>query len=243
MKNTRKRHSIHIGIDRYEDHAITDLRFCTADARLLASFFQGVAGYDSVSVIEDATRNSILDAVTGKVAQLNPGDLLVMSYSGHGFRTKDNFLLGAADSRMEFIQEGVDGVPLEMLINIVCKKGCDCVFFIDACFSPGMGTRAISFCKPPSELPERDLIPLEDAEGPYYCIMRPEMPMEVDSLGNGLFTAALDRALREACEQEIPTMEGIHARVMAHAKAICQDNGMPCPQIVMSSSGRSVNLW
>ena len=32
-------------------------------------------------------------------------------------------------------------------------------------------------------------------------------------------------------------------RVMAHANAICQDNGMQCPQIVMSCSGRPVKLW
>ena len=33
MENTRKKHSMHIDHDHYEDHAIRDLRFCVADAR------------------------------------------------------------------------------------------------------------------------------------------------------------------------------------------------------------------
>ncbi len=243
METTRKKHSIHIGIDHYEDHAIRDLQFCSADARLLASFFQDVSGYDSVSVIADPTRNAILDAVSGEIAQLNPGDLLVISYSGHGFRTEDKFLLSAADSRMPFIQEGVDGVPLEMLMKAVRERGCDCAFFIDACSRPGLGAREISVPKLPLESPQRDLILHADMDGPWCCVMRPEIPMEVAALGHGLFAAALDRALREAHGLGKSSIDAVYALVMAHAKAICQDNGMRCPSIEMSCSGPSVRLW
>ena len=238
-----KRHSLHIGIDRYNDPQIRDLPFCTADAELLASFFRDVAGYDSVSVVADPTRNSILDAVLSEIAQLNLGDLLVMSYSGHGVQTEGKALLGAADSRMQFIQEGVDGVPLAMLMKIVREQGCDCAFFIDACSRPGLGTREISVPKLSPESFPRDLILQEDMEGPYCCVMRPEMPMEVAALGHGLFSAALDRALHEAHGLGKPTIDAVYALVKAHAKAISQDNGMQCPSIEMSWSGPSVKLW
>lgn len=243
MGNTRRKRSIHIGIDKYEDPAITDLPFCTADARLLASFFRDVAGYESVSVLADSTRNSILDAVTGEIAHLSPGDLLVMSCSGHGFQTDGRFLFGASDSRMQFIQEGVDGVPLAMLKRLVHSKGCDCAFFIDACSRPGLGTREISVYKPSTELPERDLVLFEDTDGPGFGIMMPEVAQEVCALGHGLFTAALDRALREAYEQGRSTMYDVYTCVNEHAKAICQDNGIQCSQFSITYSGRPISLW
>jgi len=56
-----KRHSIHIGINKYED--FPDLPFCSTDAELMGSFFRNVAKYDSVKEFVDSSRNAILDAV------------------------------------------------------------------------------------------------------------------------------------------------------------------------------------
>lgn len=241
-----KRHSIHIGIDRYEDDAIQNLPFCKADARLLASFFQDVAEYESVTVLSDPTRNSILDAVSDEADRLNPGDMLVLSYSGHGFRSRDQHFIGAADSRMLFIREGVDGVPLAVLKRVIDKAGCDCAFFIDACPDVGMGTRDIKVSNPSDEKSGRDLdFYSSDAfKGTSFTIMAPEMSIESTSLGHGIFTAALDRALREAHAAGKPAMDSaFYELVNKHAKAICQESGLQNPFIWVKSCGHTANLW
>jgi uncharacterized caspase-like protein len=243
--NGMKRHSIHIGIDQYEDKAIRNLPFCKADASLLASFFRDVAGYESVSTLSDPTRNSILDSVADEAARLGPGDMLVLTYSGHGFRLNDRFFLGAADTRRPFMQEGVDGIPLEMLERIVREAGCDCAFFIDACPEEGRGTRGIEFDRQSANGTGRDLsFSPSSSNGPFFAVMSPEVSLETTSLGHGVFTAVLDRALREAYEAGKPTLDfAFHSRVQEHATSICQENGILCPSIVISCSGCPAKLW
>lgn len=118
-----KRHSLHIGIDRYDDVQVRDLPFCTADAELLASFFRDDAGYESVVRLDNPARGAILDAVSAEACRLKSGDLLVMTYSGHGTRIKDEWVIVAKDTRYELVQAGVDGLPLRLFKDRICNAG------------------------------------------------------------------------------------------------------------------------
>lgn len=240
-----KRHSIHIGIDHYEDKAIVDLPFCTADAHLLSSFFREVAGYGVVPVLTNPTRNAILDAVADGVSRLDPGDLLVLTYSGHGFSLNGRFFLCGADTRMQLLQDGIDGVPLTLLRDIVRDAGCDGVFFLDACPAAGRGPRDLSYTREKSGLCGRDLTLVETgpSEGPSFAILYPEQAIESMALGHGVFTAALDRALREAHGAGNASLAHVCDLARNHMEAICRGSQVPFPGVVMTSSLSGVSLW
>lgn len=240
-----KRHSIHIGIDRYEDKAIMDLPFCIADARLLSSFFTDVAGYESVSVLSNPTRNAILDTVAAGASRLGPGDLLVLSYSGHGFQAQDRHFLCGSDARMPIVQEGADGIPLGVLEGMIRDAGCNAVFFLDACPAEGWGTRDLIATKKPHGSCGRDLV-LEapgKAEGESFGILYPQCAIESTALGHGVFTAALDRALRDAHGAGNASLYHVFELARKHMEAICRDSQVPCPGIRMMSSLPGVELW
>lgn len=240
-----KRHSIHIGIDHYEDEGIKDLAFCTADARLLSVFFQDVAGYESVSVLSNPARNAILDAVVGEASRLQAGDLLVFSYSGHGFQLNDRHCLCGSDARMQLIQASADGIPLSLLKDIVRDAGCNAVFLIDACPAEGRGTRNLSIAKLPHVPRGRDLtlVAPGKAEGASFAILYPECAIDSTALGHGVFTVALDRALHEAHGVGNASLHHICELAKKHMEVICRHLQVPFPGVGMMSSLSGVNLW
>jgi len=242
------RHSLHIGIDRYDDPRIRDLRYCTADAELLASFFRDVAGYESVVRLDSPVRGAILDAVSAEASRLKPGDLLVMTYSGHGMRTKDEWVIMAKDSRHELAQVGVDGFPLRLLQDRICNAGVNLALFLDSCPTEYAGTRGISFARPTTERLQRDLdlVIGDSCEGPAFFIMRPDATLEIESLGHGLFSAALDRALRELhAKGPFVISDEIRVRTAEHMKALCRENGnLSSPAVILTMTpGANINLW
>ena len=240
------RHSLHIGIDRYDDLRIRDLRYCTADAELLASFFRDVAGYESVARLDNPACGAILDAVAEEVTRLKSGDLLVMTYSGHGMRIKDEWVILSKDSRHELAQAGVDGFPLRLLKDRICNAGVNLALFLDSCPSEFAGPRGLSFVPPSSVQVQRDLVLGDSCEGPALFIMRPDATLEIESLGHGLFSAALDRALRELhAKGSFVISDEIRVRAEEHMKALCRANGnVSSPGVILTmTSGVNINLW
>ena len=245
------RHSLHIGIDHYDDEIIRDLSFCTADAELLASFFRDVAGYESVSRLSNPTRGAILDAVSDEASRLNPGDLLVLSYSGHGLRLEGRFSILASDTRYELVRAGVDGLPFKLLKDRVIEAGVNLADFLDSCPTENAGTRGISGRTSDCGLSSRDLFLIHGSsdglsDSPSFSIMNPERTLEISALGHGLFTLALDRALRELHAQGEATLSRIRERTDEHMKALCREYDMPSPPHVhhTSSSGfENKSLW
>lgn len=240
------RHSLHIGIDRYDDPYICDLRYCTADAEMLASFFRDVAGYESVSRLDNPARGAILDAVAEEVTRLKSGDLLVMTYSGHGMRIKDEWVILARDSRYELAQAGVDGFPLRLLRDRICNAGVNLVLFLDSCPTEDAGARGISFVRPTAERLQRELAIEGSCEGPALSIMRPDAALEIEESGHGLFTMALDRALRELHARGPFVMsDEIRMLTAEHMKTICRETGNAhSPNVMLSMTGGvTLNLW
>ena len=240
------RHSLHIGIDRYDDPLIRDLRYCTADAELLASFFRDVAGYESVAQLDNPARGAIFDAVSAEAGRLKSGDLLVMTYSGHGMRIKDEWVILARDSRYELAQAGVDGFPLRLLRDRICNAGVNLVLFLDSCPSEAAGARGLSLVPSSSAQVQRELMNLQSCEGPAFFIMWPDATLEIEALGHGLFSAALDRALRELhAKGAFVISDEIRMHTVEHMKALCRENGnLSSPGVTLTmTSGANISLW
>lgn len=243
-----KRHSLHIGIDHYDDVQIRDLPFCTADAELMASFFRDVAGYESVARLDNPKRGAILDAVSAETSRLKSGDLLVMTYSGHGMRIKDDWVIMAKDSRYELAHAGVDGFPLRLLKDRICNAGVNLALFLDSCPTEDAGTRGISFARPTTECLQknRDLVIGDSCEGPAFFIMWPDVALEIKASAHGLFSLALDRALRELHAMgPFVISDEIRVRTAEHMKALCRENGnLSSPDVTLTMSpGAKISLW
>ena len=240
------RHSLHIGIDRYDDKNIQDLPFCTADAELLASFFRDVTGYESVIRLDNPARGAILDAVAEEAGRLSPGDLLVLTYSGHGLRLQGEFSILASDARFELVRAGVDGLPFNLLKDRILEAGVNLVVFLDSCPTEMAGTRGIFGRVPAGGRSSRDLC-LEPVppDGPFFFIMQPEMSLEIPALGHGLFTFSLDRVLRELHARGEASLDCIRERTDECMKAICEEHGMASPPCVnlMRVRGGNERLW
>ncbi len=55
------------------------------------------------------------------------------------------------------------------------------------------------------------------------------LALEIPALGHGLFTLALDRALRELHAQGEATITRIRERTEEHMKVLCREYDMPSP--------------
>ncbi len=107
-----KRYAVCIGINNYEDADIKDLAKARNDARGLGEALKGVGQFDSVFVMSDEVDPRFdaqrsyprLANIRARLAYLadfiEPGDLVVLSFSGHGIADdKGESYLVAADTR------------------------------------------------------------------------------------------------------------------------------------------------
>ncbi|WP_423223033.1 caspase family protein [Candidatus Amarolinea aalborgensis] len=86
------RRALLIGIGRYA-HLPTarQLRGPVPDVQALAELLRAAYAFDAVTLLTDehATRQGILDALAALVSAAQPGDLVLIHYSGHGSRVPD----------------------------------------------------------------------------------------------------------------------------------------------------------
>jgi hypothetical protein len=88
-----KGYSLHIGLNfvdpaHYEgwDGELTACEFDAADMAALAA----AVGYEAKTLLrEAATRDAVLAAISAAAAKMKPGDIFLMSYSGHGGQVPD----------------------------------------------------------------------------------------------------------------------------------------------------------
>ena len=129
-----KRVGLFVGVDRYKDTGISQLRCAVKDAMtLMASFSK--AQYDSVDSLlnDDAHCENILDRAESIIRDLNPGDLFVFYFSGHGREfSNTHYLIGPTGrANMELYQRG--SLSLPELISVTNKPGINRLFILDCC--------------------------------------------------------------------------------------------------------------
>lgn len=81
-----------IGIGRYQNLSpLRQLRGPLPDVQALAELLRTTYAFDAVTLLTDeqATRQGILDALANLVSAAQPGDLVLIHYSGHGSRVPD----------------------------------------------------------------------------------------------------------------------------------------------------------
>jgi len=137
--------AICIGINDYTFSGASSLDGCINDKDDWAELFTNLH-FDEISELEDdeAIRTRIKNDIAGLVSNSVSGDLLVVTYSGHGTSVYDTS--GDEGDGYDEALYVYDGVLLDDELSSIIKKlpaGVKMVFIFDSCFS-GTSTKSAS---------------------------------------------------------------------------------------------------
>jgi flagellar biosynthesis GTPase FlhF len=106
-----KKVALLVGVEQYQDKAISPLRFATADVRAVADRLRQQCGFDHVRVLSgqegpDApTLGNVIDALGDMAGELRPDDLFLFFFSGHGVEVGEHAYLLTYESRQAFPEQ------------------------------------------------------------------------------------------------------------------------------------------
>ncbi|WP_426434044.1 DEAD/DEAH box helicase [Bradyrhizobium genosp. P] len=212
-----------IGIDRYRSPAIGELSCARRDATALDALFADTLGGNSRLLTDaDATRAAI-ESEFASLADCDGDDTVVIGFSGHGSETHE-LIPHDADPRdlsttavpLDLLQEWFSRIPARRL-----------VFFLDCCFSGGLGSKVLQTDVKPRDLRSAE-VKLDQIAGDgrlIFTASRSDEPAyENVKHGHGFLTLFLIEALRGAVEvtlgSRIPVyrlLDHVSARVSAAA--------------------------
>jgi hypothetical protein len=145
-----------IGIGRYQNLSpLRQLRGPLPDVHALADLLRTAYAFDPVTLLTDeqATRRGILDALAALVSATQPGDLVLIHYSGHGSRVPDvhgDEPDGWDSSLVPHDGRDSDGLIPDILDDelnpffgrlVNERQVGDLILFFDSCHSTGMTRR------------------------------------------------------------------------------------------------------
>jgi helicase len=212
-----------VGIDRYQSSQIGDLSCARRDAIALNALFTDTLGGVSTLLTDaDATRQRI-EAEFSALADCDPDDTVIIGFSGHGSETHelipydaDIADLPTSAVTLDLIQDWFSRIPARRL-----------VFFLDCCFSGGLGSKVLQIDVKPRDLrsAEAKLAQIAGDGRLIFTASRADEPAyENVRHGHGYLTFYLIEALRGASEivqgGRIPLyrlLDHVSARVAAAA--------------------------
>ena len=212
-----------IGIDRYQSPAIGELSCACRDAMALNALFTDTLGGASTLLTDtDATKQRIETEFLA-LADCDVDDTVVIGFSGHGSETHelipydaDILNLPASAVPLDLLQDWFSRIPARRL-----------VFFLDCCFSGGLGSKVLQIDIKPRDLrsAEAKLAQIAGDGRLIFTASRADEPAyENAHQGHGYLTFYLIEALRGASEVvqggRIPLyrlLDHVSARVAAAA--------------------------
>ncbi|KIZ40660.1 caspase family protein, partial [Rhodopseudomonas palustris] len=184
-----------IGIDRYLSSEINELSCARRDAVAFDALFTDTLGGVSRLVVDEEATRIRLEREFEDLANCDPGDTVVIGFSGHGSDTHelvtyDTQLYDLANTTLPLalIEEWFSRIPARRLI-----------FFLDCCFSGGIGAKVLHV-----EARPRDLRSIEtrldqlagDGRIIFTASSANEPAYEHSRFGHGFFTYYLLEGLR-----------------------------------------------
>jgi len=200
------RRAILIGIDEYDDPALSALRFAAKDAADLAAVLtrSEYGGFSSVEVVVDGDLTAL-----GIVARLEvwrdtlaPADLGVVYFSGHGTRWLDetnrsHIYLATSDTKRDYPL--ASSLPMDALREFVeTLPALRRVLIVDACFT-GAGKVSAATQEAAADALVDEQMPFpdrpRDGEAQLFATTYGKPAAELDALQNGAYTHHLVEAL------------------------------------------------
>jgi replicative superfamily II helicase len=188
-----------IGVDRYVSADIDELNCACRDAIAMDALFSDSLGGTSTLLTDaDATRARV-DAEFAALRECDPDDTVVIAFSGHGSETHE---LVTHDTSIDDLSN--TAIPLDLIqqwfAQIPAKR---LVFFLDCCFSGGIGAKVLRVEAKPRDLrsTEARLAQLAgDGRVIFTASSATEPAYEHSRYGHGFLTYFLIEALTGAQE-------------------------------------------
>jgi uncharacterized caspase-like protein len=237
-------HAAFIGIDKYEDPTIADLRFARADAEALAATFEGSMHIEDLRfellVDQHATRTNILDLVGRDIAgSVASDDLVLVYFAGHGspeiypdLDETSRFLVCHDSRRDALFSTGIDlasDVP-RLLSRLRSRLQ---LFIFDACFSGYSGGRGIvgTHLERHRRLHRASArlrtLPLGRGTAVMSAASDDEVAIEPPSLRHGIFSYHLLHALSAPGPEGTVPIPTLYDTVFAEVNAFTQGRQNP----------------
>jgi hypothetical protein len=231
-----------IGIDQYK--SVRPLKGATADARDIEQTLRGAGVGDLTVLIDDnATRSNVEAAFNHLIESSKAGDLVVISFAGHGSQEPEHvkgsevdgmdeiFLLTRFDYSGKGTGERIIDDEINAWLKRLQKKNADILFIADTCHGGGM-LRAADFRA--GELSYRS-VPTLSLTGD---VLKPistddDARLTANDLPNVTFLAAVDK-FSKAPEVKIPgnsTLRGALSYAVARAIDGGQDGAVTRAQL------------
>jgi hypothetical protein len=134
--SSRRRYALIVAVNSYDDPGLQALRSPATDAEALGTVLRdpAIGGYD-VSVVTDADERTVRRRIGAFFADRDPDDLLLLHFSCHGVKDRQNRLhLAAADTELRAL--GATSIPASFLDSQMAQTAARrVVLVLDCCFS------------------------------------------------------------------------------------------------------------
>lgn len=223
--SSQRRLAVLIGINDYKSFA--KLNFCRNDIVELAGLLRDPLGFDSVLEFHENSdlkpdRTTIFTQLAElRSPKINPDDLLVFYFSGHGI------IIGDQDYLLPIEASPKDaknlGIKVDDLVGALQDTGCKRIaMFIDACREPITGARGTAAIGEESKA----VVSKAGIVAFFSCDPR-DRSYEIEALQHGSFTYCILKAIKE---EAATTVEELDAYLKTYVPQINTENGKPTQQ-------------
>lgn len=149
-----------MGVDRHASSEIRELRYAEQDAVALHTLFADNLGSGGELLVGSGVTRPEIERRFHQLAQVEPHDVVVVSFSGHGSETHD---LVTYDADLDDLAGSC--IPLDLLtewFKAVPARRLVCI--LDCCFSGAMGAKVLQVESKPRALCSEDSL-LEQLAG------------------------------------------------------------------------------
>ncbi|MGH2968266.1 MAG: caspase family protein, partial [Solirubrobacteraceae bacterium] len=192
-------YGLFIGVDRFASPEIQELRYAEQDAVALHTLFADNLGHGGELLIGSSATRPEIERRFQQLARVDPDDVVVVSFSGHGSETHE---LVTYDADLYDLSDSC--IPLDLLtewFRAIPARRLVCV--LDCCFSGAMGAKVLQVESKPRALRSEGTL-LEQLAGDGRLILTAstadQPAWENPRLGHGLLTYYLLQALQGAEE-------------------------------------------
>jgi replicative superfamily II helicase len=196
-----------IGIDRYSSPDINWLSCARRDATALHALFTDTLGTGATLLVDEEANLATIQAQFEYLSTCDPDDIVVIGFSGHGSETHQLVTYDTIGADL-----ANTSIPLDVLEQwFSCIPARRLIFFLDCCFSGGMGAKVFRVDSVPRDLRSVEAR-LDALSGEGRLILTASGPTEPayenGRLGHGFLTYHLLEALQGA--EEVVENNRIH---------------------------------